>query len=125
MTLFFLPAEKSKERRGFCRGFRPHERDGGSNGRRCHLLSQIQRQTTDCQDHPEDQKWLQYTLDDRNLLWTMGCGEETGRSQKGSLGRQYQGVGHYLQENFLDKRTKAYEQSGTDVTGAIRRQGGG
>lgn len=53
----------------------------------------------------------------------MGCGEETGRSQKGALGGQHQGVRHYLQENLLDERTEAHEQSGTDVTSAVRGQG--
>lgn len=53
----------------------------------------------------------------------MVYGKEKGRSQKGALGRHDQGVGHHLQENLLDERTEADKQSGTDVTGAVRRQG--
>lgn len=123
-TRSVLSTAETKERQGFRRGFRSLKWDSGGHGRCCHLPSQIQRQTTDCQGHPEDQKWLQHTLDDWVLLWALGCGKETGRSQKGALGWHYQGIGHYLQENPLDKWAKAVEQSGTDVTGTIRSQGG-
>lgn len=122
--LHVLSTAETKER-GFRRGFRSQEREGGGHGCRRHPPSQIQRQTTDCQGRSEDQKWLQHTLDDRLLLRALGCGKETGRSQKGALGRHDQGVRHYLQEDLLDKQSKAVEQSGTDVTGAVRCQGGG
>lgn len=122
--LFLSPViTKIQEARWLCGGIRSHERDSRFHGRHRPLLPQVQGPATDRPRHPEDQHRLQGALDGWVLLWSLGWGEETGRTQNCALGGHYQGVGHYLQENTLDECTQADEQSGADFTVTVLSQG--
>lgn len=96
-----------QKRRRLCRSIRSHERNGRGHGRHRYLLPQVQGPAADSTRHPENQQRLQRALDGRLLLRHLGRGKETGRTQTGALGGHYQGVGHHLQENRLDKCAQA------------------
>lgn len=107
LFIYFLVVTEIQKRRRFRRCIRSHERNGRSHGRHRYLLPQVQGPAADSSRYPEDEQRLQRALDGWLVLWHLGRGQETGRTQTGALGGHYQGIGHHLQENRLDERAQA------------------